>query len=69
MTPYPFVFYAAPVAVSVALWGSPAPQLPSSPMWAFNRAEQGRQPLPGSNQNPVERGTESWLTKSLLRCL
>jgi hypothetical protein len=39
----------------------------SSAFWRLppSRAEQGLATLPGSNQNPVEWRTESWLNKSL----
>jgi hypothetical protein len=65
MTPLPLALSAASVAVLVALWGSPALSEPSSPFGAFNRAEQGVAPLPGSDQNPVEKELKSWLNKSL----
>lgn len=65
MTALPLALSAVPVAALMALWGSPAPVEPSSPFGASSRAEQGVTPLPGSNQNPVEKELKSWLNKSL----
>ena len=64
MTPLLYLA-SAPVGLCVALWGIPALPEPSTPFGAFKRAEQGVAPLPGSDQNPVEKELKSWLNKSL----
>lgn len=56
---------AASVAVLMALWGNPALPEPFAPFGASDRAEHGLQPLPRSDQNPVEKELKSWLNKSL----